>query len=419
LTIARRSFVSGLLAIPFAPRLVHGRAAPRVVILGGGFGGGSLARALKRAAPTLSVTLIEREPVVYTCPFSNGVLGGMWSLDRVGFSTDALRADGIELIRSEAAAIEPERKTIVLADGLRISGDVLVLAPGIDFKWSAIEGMSPEAAELLPHAWKAGRQTQILRDQLTAMDDGGLVVVSVPAPPFRCPPGPYERISLIAHYLKQHKPASKILVLDAQDSFSKQPLFEEAWAALYPGMIERVPGTASGAVGAVHAATRRISTGFDDVTADVANVIPPQTAARILVDAGLDEGLGWCPVEPLGFESRLVKDVYILGDAALQGDMPKSGFSANVQAKACAASILARLDGRAVNPTKLINVCYSLAAPDYGFSIADVFVQGPEKVTLLQAEGRITALAAGTQVHAAEAAHAQSWYDTITSEIFG
>lgn len=419
MTIGRRTFVGGLLAVPLAPPMLHGRAAPRVAILGGGFGGGSLARALKRAAPDLSVTLIEREAVFHTCPFSNGVLGGMWPLERVGFSTETLRADGIELIQAEAVAIEPERKTIVLADGSRISGDFLVLAPGVDFRWSAIEGLSPEAAEILPHAWKAGWQTQILHDQLTAMDDGGLVVVSIPAPPFRCPPGPYERICLIAHYLKQHKPASKILVLDAQDGFSKQPLFEQAWSDLYPGMIERIPGSASGAVLEVDAATRRISTGFDDVTADVANIIPPQSAARILIDAGLDEGLGWCPVEPVGFESRLAKDIYVIGDSALQGDMPKSGFSANVQAKACAASILSRIDGRTVNPTKLINVCYSLAAPDYGFSIADVFMQGPDKITLLETEGRTTALSAGDQVYAAEAAHARSWYHTITSEIFG
>ncbi len=419
MTVSRRTFVGGLMATPFTPLVARGQAGPHVVILGGGFGGGSLARALTRAMPAMKVTLVERETNYHTCPFSNGVLAGMWPLDRIGFSSDGFRDHDIDLVRGSATAVEPESRTVVLDDGTRISGDILVLAPGIDFKWSAIEGLTPETTEQLPHAWKAGRQTQILRDQLVAMEDGGVVVVAIPAPPFRCPPGPYERISLIAHYLSQEKPASKIIVLDAQDGFSKQPLFEEAWATLYPGVIERIPGSASGAVLAVDPSTRRISTGFDDVTADVANVIPPQTAARILINAGLDDGLGWCPVEPVGFESKLAEGVYILGDAALQGDMPKSAFSANLQAKACAAAILARFKGETPASTKLINVCYSLAAPDYGFSIADVFTQGPDKVTLLEAEGRLTPPSAGAAIHEAEARYAHSWYDTITAEIFG
>lgn len=408
-----------LAAASLSPQLAYGKAAPHVVILGAGFGGGSVARALKSAMPGMRVTLIERNAIYYTCPFSNGVLGGMWGMDRIGFSIDGLSAAGVDIVHASAASIEPDTRTIVLEDGTRITGDALVLAPGIDFSWDTIEGLSEETAETIPHAWKAGRQTKILRDQLVAMEDGGVVVVGIPAPPFRCPPGPYERISLIAHYLKREKPASKIIVLDAQDGFSKQPLFEEAWAALYPGMVERIPGSESGAVLAVDPATRRVSTGFDDVTADVANIIPPQRAARILVDAGLDDGLGWCPVEPVGFQSKLADDVYILGDAALQGDMPKSGFSANLQARACTSAILARLRGDEPQATKLINVCYSLAAPEYGFSIADVFMQGPDKVTLLEAEGRISELAAGNDIHEAEARYAHSWYETITAEIFG
>lgn len=415
----RRTLLGSLAALPFAPAVARAQATPRVVIVGASFGGGTLARTLKRLSPDLAVTLIEREATIYTCPFSNGVVGRMWELDRIGFATDGFARHGIELITAKVKAVEPENRTVVLADGTSVKGDILVLAPGISFDWSAIEGLSPEVAELLPHAWKAGRQTQLLRDQLVAMEDGGLVVVGIPAPPFRCPPGPYERISLIAHYLSKAKPRSKIMVLDAQDKFSKQALFEEAWATLYPGMIERVPGSQSGAVTAVDAKARRISTGFDDVTAAVANIIPPQKAADLLLAAKLDDGLGWCPVDPVNFESKLAPGVHILGDAALQGDMPKSGFSANMQAKACAASIVAKLDGKTSAPSKLVNVCYSLAAPDYGFSIADVYSQGPDKVTLLQSEGRTTATGAESAVHAAEAGYAASWYDTITAEIFG
>lgn len=415
----RRAVLAGLGAAAFAPAALRAQTAAHVVILGAGFGGASLARALRGGAPELRVTLIEREATIWTCPFSNGVLGGLWDMDRVGFPLAGLAAAGIDLIRAEAVAVEPENRAVVLADGTRVAGDILVLAPGIRFDWAAIEGLTPETADRIPHAWKAGPQTRILRNQLVAMEDGGTVVVGIPAPPFRCPPGPYERISLIAHYLKTEKPRSKIIVLDAQDNFSKQPLFEEAWTALYPGLIERIPGSQSGAVLAVDAASRRISTGFDEVTAAVANIIPPQKAAAILTDAGLDDGLGWCPVEPVGFESRLAPGVHVLGDAALQGDMPKSGFSADMQAKVCAAAIIARLRGETPAPTKLINVCYSLAAPDYGFSIADVYAQGPEKVTLLVAEGRTTPVGAGAGVHGAEAVYARSWYDTITSQLWG
>lgn len=419
MTVSRRTVLGGLAALPFSPSLLRAQNSARVVILGGGFGGASLARVLRRIAPELSVTLIERDTVFHTCPFSNGVLGGMWPLDRVAFRYDALAADGIDVVHAEASAVDPAEKSVTLADGRKIAGDVLVLAPGIQFDWAGIEGLTAETAEILPHAWKAGPQTQLLRDQLVAMDDGGLVVIGIPAPPFRCPPGPYERISLIARYLKAAKPASKILVLDAQDNFSKQPLFEEAWKNLYPGMIERIPGSQSGKVLSVDAEKHRISTGFDDVTAAVANIIPPQKASQLVIDAGLDKGLGWCPVDPVSFESTVAPGVYILGDATLAGDMPKSGFSANVQAKACAQAIVNTLAGRKLDPSKLINVCYSLAAPEYGFSIADVFAQGPEKIKLLQSAGRTTAVGASAGIHAAEAEYAESWYRTITTEMFG
>lgn len=416
--VDRRLFMGMMAGTLAAPALLRAETAVHVVILGAGFGGATLARVLARA-PGVRVTLIERAETIHTCPLSNGVLGGLWTMERIEFDPASLWAAGVGLVRAEATGIDPAARTITLSDGTRLAGDILVLAPGISFDWSAIEGLSDETAGQIPHAWKAGPQTEILRDQLVAMEDGGLVVVGIPAPPFRCPPGPYERISLIAHYLKAHKPASKIIVLDAQDSFSKQPLFEEAWASLYPGLIERIPGSQSGAVLEVNAQSRRVSTGFDDVTAAVANIIPPQRAADILIAAGLDDGLGWCPVEPVGFESRVAADVYILGDAALQGDMPKSAFSANVQAHACARAILARLAGDTPQGAKLLNVCYSLVAPDYGFSIADVYVPGPDKVTLALPDGRTTALGAAAETHAAEAEFTISWFDTITAQLYG
>jgi len=271
----------------------------------------------------------------------------------------------------------------------------------------------------MPHAWQAGPQTALLRRQIEAMEDGGLVVVAVPAPPFRCPPGPYERVCLIAHYLQQAKPKSKILVLDAQDTFSKQALFEEAWSGLYPGMVERVPGSMGGGVRAVDPGEMTVSTDFDEHRAAVANVIPPQKAGDVAVAAGLDGGSGWCAVDPVSFESKLAADVFVIGDACLAGEMPKSGFSASMQGRVCAAAILSRLDGRDPRPTKLINVCYSLAAPDYGFSVADVFTQSPDGIALVVKEGRTTQVGANAEVLRREADHARSWYDTITGGMFG
>jgi sulfide dehydrogenase [flavocytochrome c] flavoprotein subunit len=417
--VSRRSVLGGLALMPAAPALSRAASPARVSIVGGGFGGASAARALKAARPDLTVTLITGEEVFHTCPFSNGVIGGLWPLDRIAFRHDGLRAAGVEVVHAEAAGIEPSTRSVTLAGGARIDSDFLVLAPGIQFDWAAIGNLSPEAAERMPHAWQAGLQTALLRRQLEAMDDGGLVVVAVPAPPFRCPPGPYERVCLIAHYLKAAKPKSKILVLDAQDSFSKQKLFEEAWENLYPGMVERVPGSMSGRVRAVDPGTMTVSTDFDDHKTSVANIIPPQKAAEAALAAGLDGGTGWCAVDPLTFESKLAKGVYVIGDSSLAGAMPKSGFSASMQGKVCAAAIMSRIAGIEPVPTKLINVCYSLAAPDYGFSIADVFIQKPDGIELVVKDGRTTALGAAQEVLRREADHARSWYDTLTAELFG
>ena len=417
--IDRRTLVSGIFALPLAAPSIARAAPARVVIVGGGIGGVSTARAIKRHASSVSVTLIERNSQYHTCPFSNGVLGGLWPLERIRFSYEKLSAAGIDVIHETAAALDPQTRRVTLSDGRRLEADFLVLSPGIQFVWTAIEGLSETVSRVMPHGWQAGEQTTLLRDQLVAMRDGGTVVVAIPRPPFRCPPGPYERISLIAHYLKTAKPASKIIVLDAQQSFSKQDLFEEAWNTLYPGMIERLPGSASGEVLSVDPGRMRVSTGFDDFAVDVANIIPPQRAGQIALAAGLDQGLGWCPVDPVSFESKAAPGIFILGDAAVAGDMPKSAFAANVQAKTCADAILARIEGQALQPAKLINVCYSLAAPGYGFSIADVFEPRPDKLTSVITARKTTALKAPKETLALEAEYAAAWFDTVTAELFG
>ena len=271
----------------------------------------------------------------------------------------------------------------------------------------------------MPHAWKAGPQTVLLRRQLDAMKDGGLVVISAPANPFRCPPGPYERASLIAWYLKTRKPRSKLIVLDAKDTFSKQKLFEKAWAELYPGLIEWVPLSSGGKLVSVDPAALTLSTDFETYKADVANVIPPQRAGHIAELAGVADRSGWCPIDPESFASTLQPNIYVIGDAAIAGAMPKSAFAANAQAKVCAAAVVALLAGTRPQSPKLINTCYSLAAPEYGFSVAGVYHPADGKLADVEGAGGTSPLDAPTETRKEEALLAEAWFRTITAEVFG
>lgn len=401
-----------------ATRAGFAATTARVGIVGGGFGGASLARYLRRHDPKLSITLIERDANFVTCPLSNLVLAGVQPLADISFDYKLLRAANIETIHAEVVRADPVRKTVSLADGKYLQFDFLVLAPGIDFVYDAIEGYSATAAERMPHAWKAGPQTLLLRRQLEGMPDGGLVIIAVPPPPYRCPPGPYERASLVAHYLKQAKPKSKILILDSSDGFSKQDLFKRSWDRLYPGMIEWVPGSQSGKLMRVDSATLTLSTGFDDYKPAVANVIPPQRAGKIAVDAGLDDGVGYCPIDPVTFESKRHLGIYIIGDAAIAGAMPKSAFSANVQAKACGRAILAATNGKRPASAKLLNICYSFANPDYAFSIIDGFEAKNDTLEQSFTDRRTTPIDASDDQYRLEALSARSWYASITSEMF-
>jgi NADPH-dependent 2,4-dienoyl-CoA reductase/sulfur reductase-like enzyme len=257
----------------------------------------------------------------------------------------------------------------------------------------------------------------LLRRQLEAMDDGGLVAIVAPANPYRCPPGPYERASLIAHYLKAKKPKSKILILDAKDAFSKQRLFENGWKELYPGMIEWVPVSMGGKVTSVEPATNTLVTDFDSHKAAVANVIPPQKAGHIAELAKATDRSGWCPVDTVSFESKQQPNIHVLGDAAIMGAMPKSAFSANAQAKVCAAALVNLLAGRKPDEPRLINTCYSLVAPDYGISVANVY--RPKGGALVDAGGGLSPINAPHEIRVEEANYANGWYKTITEEVFG
>jgi sulfide dehydrogenase [flavocytochrome c] flavoprotein subunit len=410
---------AGLAAPSIASAQSTGGGSGRVVVVGGGFGGATAARTLKTLEPKLTVTLVEPNRIFTACPFSNGVLANLREIDQQQFGYDGVVKAGVTLAQTAATAVDAAAKVVTLADGNKLSYDRLVMSPGIDINWGALPGYDEAAAQKMPHAWKAGAQTVLLRQQLQDMEDGGLVVISSPANPFRCPPGPYERASLITYWLKIWKPKSKLLILDSKDAFSKQSLFLNAWAQLYPGLIEWVPLSKGGKVTSVDPSTLTFVTEFGRHKAAVGNVIPPQKAGAIAQQAGVTDRSGWCPVEPVAFESTMQAGIHVIGDSAIMGGMPKSAFAANAQAKVCAAAIVELLAGRKPIDPILINTCYSLVAADYGISVAGVY--RPDKGVLADVPGAggVSPATVVGGFRGQEALYASSWFKTITAEVFG
>ncbi|MGA7485614.1 MAG: FCSD flavin-binding domain-containing protein [Xanthobacteraceae bacterium] len=414
-----RTAAAGAATTMLALPAVAQSAAGRVVVIGGGFGGATCARFIKRVDPRIVVTLVEANPTFTACPFSNLVIAGLRELKAQEFGYDKLAADEIAVRISPGTGVDPRGRTVTLGNGTRLPYDRLVLAPGIDIRWNALPGYTQSAAERMPHAWKAGEQTLLLRRQLEAMEDGGTVVISVPANPFRCPPGPYERASLIAFYLKTRKPKSKVIILDAKDSFSKQRLFQDAWKTLYPN-LEWVSLSDDGKVTSVDAGAMTLVTDFGRHKADVANVIPPQKAAGIAEMAGAADRTGWCPIDPVTFESTLVPNVHVIGDAALAGAMPKSAFAANAQAKVCAVAVARLLAGAKPAEPKLVNTCYSLVAPDYAISVGGVYQPAADgQIKEVEGSGGVSPVNAPGSTRALEATLANDWFKTTAQEVFG
>jgi sulfide dehydrogenase [flavocytochrome c] flavoprotein chain len=419
--VTRRNVVGGLAASATAlafPHVADAEPVARVAVIGGGFAGATCARALKRIDPKLDVTLIEPNRTFTACPFSNEVIAGLRDLETQQFGYDRIASEGVHVVAQTATRVDPPRRTVTLADGTTLSYDRLVLSPGIDLRFGALPGYDEAASAKMPHAWKAGEQTTLLRRQLEAMDNGGVVVLAVPANPSRCPPAPYERASLIAHYLKTTKPRSKVLILDAKDAFPQQRLFEGAWKELYAGMIERISLSQGGRATSVDPATNTIVTEFGDHTAQVANVIPPQKAGRIADIAGAADNTGWCPIDPVTFASKLVSDIHVIGDACLGGGIPKSASAANAQGKACAAAVANLISGRAPDMPRLTGVCYNIVAPGHAFSLAGFYA--PKDSIFVEVEGGGTSpVDAPREVRAREAEDARRWFTAITVDSFG
>jgi sulfide dehydrogenase [flavocytochrome c] flavoprotein subunit len=331
---------------------------------------------------------------------------------------EALKKRGVVVVHDTVVDLDADGHSVKLAGGKSLSYDRLIVSPGIDFKWGAIEGMTEANAEKMPHAWKAGKQTEILKQQMASMKQGGTFVMIAPPNPFRCPPGPYERVGMVAQYFKKHNPKAKILILDPKDAFSKQALFLQAWQDVYGDMIEWVSGKDGGKVSKIDVNTMTVYSEMADVKADVINAIPAQKAGALAFKMGLTNDTGFCPVNMLTFESTLKKDIHVIGDACIAGAMPKSGHAASSQGKTCAAAVVNILAGKDVLQPTHVNTCYSLISDKYGISVAGVYMFSDSKIVEIKGSGGVSPKDADANFREMEAIYSAGWYSSIVNDIW-
>ena len=420
--LSRRAFNQilggGVTATAVGMPFVARAANPKVVVIGGGAGGGTAARYIaKDAKGAIDVTLIEPSKTYYTCFFSNIYLGGFRDYASIGHTYETMSKQGVGVVHDWAESIDRDKKLVQLASGAKVAYDRLVMSPGIDMKYDSVPGYSVEASAKMPHAWKSGTQVQVLKAMVENMKEGGTFVMVPPPNPFRCPPGPYERISMIAHLLKQKNPKAKIVVLDPKEKFSKQALFQEGWEKHYEGMIEWLPASITGGVKMVDAASMTIKVDGETFKADAASVVPAQMAGRIAQKAGLTNDKGWCPIVPKTMQSKMDENIHVLGDASVASAMPKSGFSANSQAKAVAMAVRGALTGSKTFDPRFANTCWSLIATNDGVKVGAAYKAGAEKIEVtskfISKTDEDDALRKQTYEESV------GWYDGISKDIFG
>jgi len=404
---------AGVLAMP---QLAFG-AAPKVVVVGGGAGGATAARYIaKDSKGAIDVTLVEASKQYYTCFFSNLYLGGFRDYGSIGHSYDRLSSNhGVNVVHEWAASVDGADKKLKLASGASISYDKLVLSPGIDLKYDSIPGYSAATQTRMPHAWKSGTQVQVLRDQVMNMKKGGTFVMVPPPNPYRCPPGPYERVSMIAHLFKQHNPTAKIIILDPKAKFSKQGLFMAGWERHYPGMIEWLDPDTHGGIKSVNAETMEIVTDLDTFKADAACVVPAQKAGSIAMAAGVNDG-DWCPIIPATMAAKADPNIHVLGDASVASSMPKSGFSANSQAKVAANAIRGELTGSKVYDPRFANTCWSLIATNDGVKVGANYTAGSEKIDVV--DKFVSQTGESDDLRKTTYEESIGWYAGITADMF-
>ena len=417
--LSRRHFTglalagAGALAMPSLATA----AVPRVVIVGGGAGGATAARYIaKDSGGAVHVTLVEATRRYYSCFFSNLYLGGFRDYPSIGHSYGRLSNNhGVNVVHGWASSVDAAGRAVKLADGSTLPYDKLVLSPGIDLKYGSVPGYSAEAQTRMPHAWRSGTQVQVLKAQVEGMREGGTFVMVAPPNPYRCPPGPYERVSMVAHVLKARNPTAKIIVLDAKEGFSKQGLFTDGWNRHYPGMVEWLSPEFHGGVTNVDPDTMEIETDLETFKADAACVIPAQKAGSIAMAAGVNDG-DWCPIVPATMASRANPDIHVLGDASVAAAMPKSGFSANSQAKVCANVIRGELTGSRVFEPRYANTCWSLIAEGDGVKVGANYSPGADKLEVV--DNFISQTGESGDLRKSTYEESLGWYAGITADMF-
>lgn len=415
LFIGTGAAATATLAAPTVFAAGHGK--PRVVVVGGGAGGATAARYIaKDSKGEIDVMLIEPSRMYYTCFFSNLYIGGVKEIDDLGHSYGTLAAGGVNVVHDWAVGVDRDAKTVALAGGGSVPYDKLILSPGIDFVDGAVEGWDLSAQNAMPHAYKGGSQTELLKAKIAAMPEGGVFAMVAPPNPFRCPPGPYERVSMVAHYLKANNPTAKIIVADPKDKFSKMALFQEGWGAHYNGMIDWIGSDFGGGNVSVDPNAMTVTIDGEVTKVDACNVIPAMKAGRIAELAGVTDG-NWAPVNAADMSTKADADVYVLGDASEQGDMPKSGFSANSQAKVCANAVRGALTGSKVFPAKFSNTCWSLIDTDDGVKVGATYEATDEKIA--KVDGFISATGESAELRKATYEESEGWYAGITADMFG
>jgi sulfide dehydrogenase [flavocytochrome c] flavoprotein subunit len=401
-----------------------GGAAKKVVVVGGGMGGATAAKYIRLMDPSVEVTLIEPKETYYTGFMSNEVISGERTLDSIGFGYDGLKKHGVTVVKDRVSGIDAGKRVVTTDGGKSFPYDRCIVSPGISYKWDAYEGYDEAIVDVIPHAWDGGPQTATLRDQLAAMEDGGVVVIVPPPNPFRCPPGPYERASQIALYLKANKPKSKIIIMDQKEKFSKQGLFTQGWKRYYgydtdDSMIEWLSSTTGGKISAVNKADMTVEGEMDTIKGDVINIIPPQMAGAIAKTVGLTNDKGWCPIDGKTFESTIHKNIHVIGDAAVASPLPKSAYAATSEAKVAAAAVVALLGGGEAPHPSYVNTCYSVIAHGHGISVAMVYDYKDGKIVKVKGSGGLSPMDQTDEMRAREEQYAHSWFNNITSDTFG
>jgi len=453
--INRREFIKVIAAASSAsalafPSIAQAKAKAHVVVIGGGYGGATAAKYVKMLDAGIDVTLIEPNKTYTSCPLSNEVLSGHRDIKTLQVGYDGLKKRGVNVLHDLVTNVDRAKKVVTTQGGKKLNYDALVMSPGIEFHYNTIAGYNESMIEAIPHAWKAGPQTLILKKQLEAMPDGGKFVIVVPKGPFRCPPGPYERAAQVAMYLKHHgKSKSKVIIMDANDSHSKKGLFQQAWKELYgfekegmgtSGMIEWVAASQGGAVNKLDAKTKTVSSDFVDLKADVLNIIPAHKAGKIAVDSDLAKADGWCKVVPMTMASAEDENIYTIGDSCVAGemglygspnsnfDMPKSAHIAMTQAKVAAAAIVAKVNGLPAPQPYYANTCYSVVDVDYGFSVAHLYRVENGTFKYIKEGSGVSPTVLGTKeaplpvpklYRKLEAEYADGWLRNVLADAFG